>query len=54
MYILHVLAEDLFALFAAKDHLGGLAERVVGCFAVAFCTVEPQFAAWGADRCLES
>lgn len=34
-HILHVLAEDLFALFAAKDHLGGLAERVVGCFGMA-------------------
>ena len=48
-FLLHVLAEDLFALFASKDHLGGLAEGMVCCFTVTFCTVEPKLAAWGAD-----
>ena len=44
-----VLAEGLFALFADKDHLEALQQRVVSRLLVALCAVEPLLAAWRAD-----
>lgn len=44
-----ILTEDLLALFACKDDLGGLEDFVILILCVAFGAVEPQFAALGTD-----
>jgi hypothetical protein len=39
-----ILAEGLFALFAYKDHVEGLHQRVVGLLGMALGAVEPLLA----------
>ena len=47
--LLCLLAEALLALFAGKDHLGRLLQRVVGRLLVALGAVKPLLAAGAAD-----
>jgi hypothetical protein len=44
-----ILPESFFALFADEGHVESLQQRVVGLLLVAFCAVEPFFAARRAD-----
>lgn len=49
LVLTHVFAEHLFALFAREHHFHCLLKAVCLLLGVAFGTVEPLFAAWGAN-----
>jgi hypothetical protein len=51
--VLHVFSKHLLALFASKNHVHGLVQRVVFDFRVALWAIIPLFAARGSDSNLK-